>query len=149
MSGTIKPTHPCHNCGSTDWGWREPIMTRQKAVSWIRKLNKHYGLNIHLRMPSINAKASADIFHNCICLAKLEPLYDPRVIAHEYAHFLQCRDVMPLLDQEHDQHFETLYQECCLVLEISPTPTRTLRRLKWAQVRELNQNSQKGFRERK
>ena len=49
-------------------------MTRQKAVSWIKELNKHYGLNITLRVPNTNAKASADVCHGCIRLAKLQPL---------------------------------------------------------------------------
>jgi len=36
-------------------------MPRRSAINWVRRLNQHYGLNIHLRMPNTDAKASADI----------------------------------------------------------------------------------------
>jgi len=110
-------------------------MTRQNVVSWIRKLNRHYGLQIHLRMPNTDHQATADIYCDCIRLAKLEPLYDPRVIAHEYAHFHQySAGQMPFPDREHTKLFEAIYRECCLVLGVFAIPTKELVQQKWKEV---------------
>lgn len=118
-------------------------MTRQSAVSWIRRLNRHYGLNIRLRMPNIDAMASADISRGCIRLAKLEPLYDPRVIAHEYAHFLQCSaGQVPRFSQApHNKRFEAIYAECCLVLGMLAIPTEQLRQQKMAEICQLEKEN--------
>ena len=110
-------------------------MTKRDAMLWIKKLNRHYGLKVHFRTGSAYGERyqpCADCRTNSILIPPHRAFYNPRIMAHEYAHLIQNREGLLNHHNPHDKTFTAIYNECCLVLGIFALQTGDLA----AQVQE-------------
>jgi len=114
-----------------------------KCVKWVRKLNRYYGMSVKLRsfdvseaveraMYYINtsetevATPRAELWAMEIWLPRLDVVMEPWVVAHEYAHLVQWKDGLLDWHVPHDERFEKIYAECCMVLGEAYIPTREI-----------------------
>lgn len=115
----------------------------------LRQLNKHYGLQVRFQsnphkpiyfFRANKPSAIADLSRHVIHITPKWPEANiPEVLAHEFAHIV--RGGIGYL-QHHDSMFEEKYKECCLIIGVSYVPTRILRHLIKARIRQ-NKNDRR------
>ena len=102
-------------------------MTKVELIGCLRKLNKHYKRDVHFRTYPRFWKASpcADIHRQTLLFPPRPMFYDKTVLAHEYAHILDNDVQAPKGPATyHDNEFQLLYREVCLVLGVSAISTK-------------------------
>lgn len=100
-------------------------MTKGKLLGCLRKLNKHYKRHVFFRTGYPLSKENtpcADLYLQTLFFPPEPIFYDKYILAHEYAHILD-NDVdsghaPKKPETAHDNEFELVYQEVCLVLGV-------------------------------
>jgi hypothetical protein len=107
------------------------MTTRKDCVNAVNVLNRYYHLRVALVKGHLlnNPSPTADILGHKIEMDNFRIYNNLNVIAHEYAHHIVCNKNWNNLwhpEEWHNEIFEKVYKECCVVLNISYIPTDTL-----------------------